>query len=279
MKWRMILILILTIVGVSALLMAQDLGEAARKERERQAKIKTPSRVITNTDISTTRPPEKSAPGTSVGAAASSTSGTVLDREGHDERYWSEQFLSARQKIADLEAQQQFLESRLKSYRDNLLIHSDVYDREHLYPPLIASGTEQLEKTKKDLADAQAALDNLTAQLARSGAPMRWADSTLAEQPISPEHPTRDFYLDQLKRLDDRYEELEQPYKVERFRLVNRRDPEKNDSLNVDISKLGLGMDPTLPELDAKIKELEEQHQQERADLIQKAQKAGFSIP
>ncbi len=277
MKLRRILPIAILLCMIAPL-RAQDLAAAARKERERQAQVKNPPRVITNSDLTSGRPVgvvSSNAPAASKSAGADHR----VDRNGHDELYWSEKFVAARQRIAQLKEKQAFLESQLKEYRSNLLSRSDVYDREHLYPPLIDADSKELDKTKKELAEAQSALDDLYQQLRESGAPAEWADSTLAEKNTPPEHPTREYFVDQLKQLDDYYESLEKPYRVERFRLVKRRDPNQNESLHIDTSKLGLGADPSLPQLDQKIQELEQQHQQARADLIQQAGAAGFTIP
>ena len=268
----------LVLMTLAPCALAQDLSQAARTERERQAKIKNPPRVITNADVGAARLPVQSQSSAQTSAAKSSA-GHPVDREGHDELYWSGKFLAAKQRISDLEDKQSFLESQIKSYHDNLLSRSDVYDREHLYPPLIEDDTKELDKTKQDITAARAALDDLYAQLRNSGAPAEWADSTLAEHPTPPEHPTRQYFLDQLKQLDDRFDALEEPYRVERFRLVNRRNPNKGESLHIDTSKLGLGTDPSLPLLDAKIAALEQQRQRARSDVIEQARAAGFYIP
>lgn len=263
------------LLGTLALpIVAQDLGEVARKERERQAAMKQKAKVYTNAEVSTHHPPESAASERS----ALRTDEKAADQSGHDERYWSEKFLAAKQRLADAQDKQTRLEQQIKDYSYRLLNQSDVYDREHLYPPLIDADQKALEANKREIAAAQAALDDLYDQLRKSGAPLTWADSTVGEQPPVPEKPTREYYEELLKRLDDKYDAMARPYEEERFRLVNRRDPGKNESLAIDTGSLGRGADPSIPQLDAKVKEIEDSHQKARQDLILQARRAGFNI-
>jgi hypothetical protein len=273
-----VLCFILCFFVFAAVLVAQDLKEAARKERERQAAIKNPSKVITNDDIATSKTSSKEESGAKTDQSPT-TEEHVVDRDGHDERYWSGKFLAAKKRIADAEQQQTALEERIRDYSFKLLTRSDVYDREHLYPPLIELAKQDLEKNKKEQEDAKTALDDLYAALRNAGGPRAWAYSTLAEQKTPPEHPDRQYYLDRLKQLDDEYDAQEQPYKAERFRLINRRSPDKDDKLDMKTQNYGLGLDPSVPTLNDKINELEQKHQQARADLIREARRAGFTIP
>jgi hypothetical protein len=262
---------------VPGLLAAQDLGEAAKKELARQAAVKNPAKVITNDDLGVKGSPSPT-PSSPKEESPSATVHEILDKLGHNERYWSERFLAARKRITDAEQKLEMLETRIKEYNDRLLTRSDVYDREHLYPGLIALSTKDLEDTKKELADAKLALEALRRSLRDSGGPAEWADSQVAAQPEMPEHPTSEDYLKQLKAVDDQYEEMARPYKMERFQLVNRRAPTKDESLQIDISRLGLGADPSLPSLDEKIGEIETKHQQARNEIISQARRNGFNI-
>ncbi|MDD5541550.1 MAG: hypothetical protein PHX83_00070 [Acidobacteriia bacterium] len=264
--------LLLTILALP--IAAQDLGEVARKERARQAAIQQKSKVYTNSDIATTRPAESVV----TPKEAAPTAGAILDREGHDERYWSEKFLAAKQKLSDALATKTRLEQEIKDYSYRLLNQTDVYDREHLYGPLIYEHQQALDKNKKDIAAAQAELDDLYVQLRQAGAPASWADSRLAEQPPAPEQPTREYYAELLKHLDAKYDAMARPYLEERFRLINRRAPAAGEPLAIDTGKLGLGIDPSIPQLDAQIKEVEDAHQKAREELLLQARRAGFNL-
>jgi len=273
MKLRF-LIAPLLLIACAATVVAQDLGEAARKERERQAAIKQKPKVYTNADVATFHPSEPSSPE----KTAAKPDEKVADHEGHDERYWSEKFLAARRRLSDAQEKESRLAGQIKDYSYRLLNQTDVYDREHLYPPLIQEHQQELDKNKQEIADAQAALDSLYDQLRKAGAPASWADSKLAETPPAPASPTREYYEEQLKRLDEKYDAMAHPYREERFRLINRHIPAKDEPLDVDTSSLGIGIDPSIPQLDAKIKEIEDSHQEARRNLILQAQRAGFNI-
>jgi hypothetical protein len=278
MKLKHVLFLISCLFCLATLLLAQeDLGEVARKERERQAAIKQKSRVFTNQDVVTKRPPEPAQP-PSVEPATPATEKGPVDSQGHGERYWSEKFIAAKKRVADAEQRQKDLESQLRDYNYRLLNQTDVYDREHLYMPLIDQAKKDLEKNKQEQEDAKAALDDLYTELGKSKAPRGWADSTLATHEVPPENPTIEYYQEQLKKLDDEYEAKAQPLKVQRFQLINRRLPTDKDSLDAGNQNYGLGSDPSLPQLDARIKEIEQKHQEAREAFLQKASAAGFSL-
>lgn len=258
--------------------LAQDLGEAARKERERQAALKQKGRVYTNADIASSHLPgtkQKEEPG----SKKSTANDRRVDSKGHDEQYWSEKFLAAKKRVADAEEKQAFIESRLKDYNYKLQNQTDVYDREHLYFALIQEAKEEQIKNSKELADAKAALDDLYREFRESGAPLAWAESTRAQQSMPSERPTREYFLKRLQDLDDRYEDMERPYKEERFRLMNRRQPTAKDTLDAKEQNYALGLDPSIKTLDEKINEIEKKHQQARTELISQAQVAGFTIP
>lgn len=282
---------ILVFFILASTLMAQDLGEAARKERERQAAIKQKVRVYTNADIATSHPedkpstvasekPQKTKKSKQKTAAESSTADNPaeVDQDGHDEKYWSEKFIAAKKRVSDLEKQQTELQDRIKDYSLKLQLQSDVYDREHLYIPLIEQAKQNLEKNKNEQADAKTALDDLYTALRKAGGPPSWADSKLAEQETPPEHPDLEYFTKKLKELEDQYDEMERPYKVERFRLIHRREPEKNDSLNMRQENYGPGLDPSIATLDSKINELEKKRQAARERLILQARRAGVDI-
>lgn len=277
MRYRRLVITILFLFFTS-LLLGQDVKEAARKERERQAALKQKARVYTNSDVATQRPPEdqKKSAETSTPAGGEQK---ILDNGGHDEKYWSDKFIAAKKRVAAAQQEQVDLEARLKDYFFKLETQSNVYDREHLYIPLIEEAKQAREKNKKELEDAKNALDNLYTALRKSDAPRAWADSKPAEQPsLAPDHPDQESFEKQLKKVDEEYEALERPYKNERFRLVYRRNPDKADSLDMKPENYGPGLDPGIATLDAKINELEEKRQQARAEVIRQARRAGVEI-
>lgn len=277
MKLQRPVLAILFLLSTS-LLLGQDVKEAARKERERQAALKQKSHVYTNADVATQRPPEDQKKSSDAATPAGGEQ-KILDNDGHDEKYWSEKFIAAKKRLAATEQEQVDLEARLKDYTFKLETQSNVYDREHLYIPLIEEAKQEREKNKKELEDAKTALDNLYTALRKSGGPRVWADSKLAEQAApSPDHPDPEYFQKQLKKVDEEYEALERPYKAERFRLINRRNPDKTDNLNMKAENYGPGLDPGIATLDAKINELEEKRLQASAEVIRQARRARIEI-
>ena len=89
MKLKHILLIVSCLFCLTTLLLAQeDLGEVARKERERQAALKQKARVFTNQDVVTKRPDQTQPP--SAEASKSASEQEPVDSQGHGEKYWSE---------------------------------------------------------------------------------------------------------------------------------------------------------------------------------------------
>ena len=152
-----------------------------------------------------------------------------------------------------------------------------VFDREGLYLPLIAKTKEKIEKNKRDLAASEAELEDLRAELRRSGKPMSWADSQLALQPENKggkAEPAKvkdqKYWTEQLAAIDKRYNALIAPLEEQRFQLIHRRPSAEGES-TAPTEKLGMGVPPGVIDIDVQVKELNQKREQERAALIEKA--------
>lgn len=290
------LIVIIVFLGVCVLpgtSRSQSLADVARQEKEKREKQKVPAKVYTNEDLEKYGPPSSpsaksvvpSGDATVVRPTASpktergEAKGETEDRSS--ERYWSKRFIEAKAKLQTARNRQEALQAKLNDYNLKLLRQSDVYDREHLYMPLIAQTQDEIAKNKSEIAAAESELETLRDELRKSGNPASWEDSQLALQPASatanPQGPVvkdQKYWEEQLAQIDKRYEELIAPLNEERFQLVNRRTPREGDA-NPSISSTAIGLPPRVVDIDIQIKELNQKRQQEKDKLIQEATQQG----
>jgi hypothetical protein len=272
---------------------SQSLADVARQEKEKREKQKVASKVYTNEDLQKydhlsspeeTRPSPESAPTAVIPATPSSPGQGETKRETDNpssERYWSKQFIEAKAKLQAAKSRQEVLAGKLRDYNLRLLIQSDVYDREHLYQPLIGQTQNEIAKNKSEIAAAESDLEILRDELRKSGNPASWENSQLALQPEAgsskPQAPkARDqkYWQDQLSLIDKRYDDLVAPLNAERFQLIVRRDFQKGDTSPV-ISSTVPGLPPEAITIDNQIKELNQKRQQEKDKLVEEAVRQG----
>jgi hypothetical protein len=270
---------------------AQSLADVARQERSKRQIKKAPSKVFTNEDLlqyeasqespsqqAEATPPESSAP------AARPESPSV---NGTEERAWSKRFINAKAKLQEVKNQGEALAAKLNDLNLKLMranpeaSQSDVFDREHLYLPLIAQTKEKIEQNKTDTATAEHELEDLRDELRKSGQPASWADSKLALQPQSGPAKTESvkvkdqkYWQEQLAVIDKRYQALTAPLEEERFQLINRRPSAEGESTS-PTGQFGMGLPPRVIDIDVQIKELNKKRDQEKAAVVDQAVREG----
>jgi hypothetical protein len=197
------------------------------------------------------------------------------------ERLWSKRFIEAKAKLQLARDSQTALQTKLNELNLKLMQQSDVYDREHLYAPLIAQTATQLAKSKEEVAAAEKSLEDLREELRKSGQPVSWQDSQLAlkseEVPGKSQGPqTKDqkYWQEQLALIDKRYEQLITPLNEERFQLVSRRTLREGETAPA-VTGPGMGLDPRAIDIDIQIKELNQKRQQEKNALVEDAVRQG----
>ena len=268
---------------------AQSLADLARQEKEKREKQKADAKVFTNADLEKYGPsiPTEQNPGTPGSEEVTSTtttsrpSGPETSEMSSQERMWSKRFIEAKAKLQTAKDQQTMLQAKLNDFNLRLMQQSDVYDREHLYAPLISQTQEQLAKCKEEVATAEKALEDLREELRKSGKPVAWQDSLLAlkseEQPSKSQSPqTRDqkYWQEQLASIDKRYDELIAPLNIERFQLVNRRILREGETAPA-VNTPGMGLPPRVIDIDIQIKELNQKRLQEKNALVENAVRQG----
>jgi hypothetical protein len=280
-------ILCLLILNNSLLSRAQSLADLAKSEREKREKQKLPSKTYTNEDlgkyeIESHIPPAADAPAAQPDSPRSAKSksepGSSKDEE---ERVWSKRFIEAKTKLQEAKSRQESLQAKLNDLNLKLMRQADVYDREHLYGPLIAQTREELEKNRNEISAAESTLEELREELRKSGRPISWENSQLALQPISesknadaPKLRDQKYWQDQLTALDKRFGALRAPLENERFQLIYRRPPKEGEANSPAIGS-GMGLPPRVIDIDVQLTELNQKHQQEKNALIDQAIREG----
>jgi len=286
-RWVVLVLAFLTTMPAIAS-SAQSLADVARQERTKRQNKKEPSKVFTNDDLrqyenSQESPSQVSPPESSTPAARSESLGS----NDAEERAWSKRFINAKAKLQEAKNQGEALTVRLNDLNLKLMranagaSQSEVFDREHLYLPLIAQTKEKIEQNKTDIATAERELEDLRDELRKSGQPASWADSQLALQPQSGAAKTeaakvkdQKYWQEQLALIDKRYQALTAPLEEERFQLINRRPAAEGESTS-PTGQLGMGLPPRVIDIDVQIKELNKKRDQEKAALVDQAVREG----
>jgi hypothetical protein len=266
---------------------AQSLADAARQERARRQNQKSSSKVFTNEDLGRYEEQEAPSGPSTAEPAATATRPEGFGSSDADERAWSKRFIEAKAKVQQAQSQGEALQAKLNDLNLKLMGAdpqaggTEVFDREHLYLPLIAQTKEKIEKNKSELASAEAELEDLRDELRKSGKPISWAESQLALQPENKggkAEPAKvkdqKYWMEQLGVIDKRYNALIAPLQEERFQLINRRPSAEGES-TASPNTLGMGVPPRVIDIDVQIKELNQKQDQEKAALIDKAVREG----
>jgi hypothetical protein len=268
---------------------AQSLADAARQERARRQSKESSSKVFTNDDLGRYQETESPSSQATVEAVQSPETATTSSQPGGvgsseaDERAWSKRFIDAKAKVQQAKSQGEALQAKLNDLNLKLMRAgpqaggTEVFDREHLYLPLIAQTKEKIEKNKGELAGTETELEDLREELRKSGKPISWAESQLALQPENkggkaepPKVKDQKYWMEQQGVIDKRYNALIAPLEEERFQLINRRPSAEGES-TASASALGMGVPPRVIDIDVQIKELSQKRDQEKAALIDQA--------
>ena len=291
---KSLLLTFLIIFVLPGIICSQNLADLARKEREKRERLKNPVKLYTNEDLekyghfsapeaAPTAPSSGSAEAAPAATARVEKSDSKAEPEGpSSERYWSKRFIEVKAKLQAATNRQQALQAKLNDYNLKLMNQSDVYDREHLYMPLIAQTQDDIAKNKSDIAGAESELEELRSDLRKSGNPASWEDSQLALQPAGdtgrpPQQPKvkdQKYWQEQLTQIDKRYDELIAPLNEERFQLLNRRTPREGEA-NPSVGSTAIGLPPRVVDIDIQIKELNQRRQGEKNNLIDDAVRQG----
>lgn len=266
---------------------AQSLADLARQEKERQAQQKKATKVYTNDDLGSASTSAGTAASTDVNegeapaSAADSSAASAPEKKKEDpERVWSKKFMDANAKVQAAKDKSVALQNKLRDLNQQTMLRDDVYDGTREYFDLMAQTRQEMAKNDGDLKEAEAALEDLQEQLRKSGDPIGWQYSLKAATPdpdsVEPQKAvTKDeqYWDNQLSAIDKKYDALIKPLEEERFQLVNRRAPGKEESTAP--APLGMGAMPRINDIDNEIRDLNQKRAQEKSGLIDQAIREG----
>jgi Txe/YoeB family toxin of Txe-Axe toxin-antitoxin module len=257
----------------------QDLEEAARRERERRAELRSSSRVYTNEDFNKSKPGQEGRAGPQNVLAQPARqevelAGEYVKLPEQDETVWSRRFSAARARLQEAEDHEKHLKDRLNEL-------SYGCGPETFFDPYYFSYTRQkLEENQKALVAARQGLADLEEALRRSGNPASWerskleADTSHAVPQEQPEAKDQDYWREQLKLIDKKYVTLMRSLEAELFEMVHRRPPLPGEDLTIT-GALGICVPHFVIDIDSRIKGLRENREREKIALMEHALREG----
>jgi hypothetical protein len=175
------IILLCEVMTLACNASAQSIADLARQERDRKGAVA--NKTYTNADVgqasvtgitAVTTAGTSSAVTTATGSATAKSSGAT-DNKGRDEKYWREQFATAREELKGAEDQIRILEAKVGMSNLQMLGQSDLYNREGRLQAEIAATNTQIAAARQEAAKARQKIAALEEDLRRSGAPAGWA--------------------------------------------------------------------------------------------------------
>ena len=156
-----------------ALVSAQSLADAARKERERQKAVQ---KEVKN-------PVTFKEQGAAVTSTATTSSTAVeankplelKDNKGNDEKYWRKLFDKARTDLKQAEDQVQLLNNKANNLTTAILTRSDIYNRENVLGAEATKNQKELDDAQKKVDEAKQKIADLEEDLRKAGGPAGWA--------------------------------------------------------------------------------------------------------
>ncbi len=172
----------------------QSLAELAEKEKARRQEIRDESKVITNaeagkystgpvTTVSLPSPPAANAESEAAKHASETRAAAdqvapdePVDFEGRPESFWRKTMADARQKVKDLENEQNVLTLKQADLQFRFFREDDGYKREGIQRDIQKAYYEQ-DLNKENLTKAKEALEDLEKEARKSGALPGWIES------------------------------------------------------------------------------------------------------
>jgi hypothetical protein len=173
MKHLWTFILIIPMVAQDCL--AQSIAEAARQERERQKAAQSKVVITSNVKISSAPPSVSTSAAAQTASPALAKPVEITDNKGRNEKYWRSAFQQARDELKRAEGRVQLLDLRLKDLNTQLLLHTEIYNREYRLGPEITAAQKELDEARKEVEEAGKKIAGLEEELRRSGGLPGWA--------------------------------------------------------------------------------------------------------
>lgn len=172
------------------------LVEAARREKERRASAAPPAVKLDNKNLGTfgadqkltVASPENVTPARDGGVAADETKALSPTGRGADEAYWREGVRGIRERWADAVADVDRLESESADLRRQFYAEDDPYVRDEQVKPEWDRVLGELDRARREAAQAPRDLDAFLDEGRRAGALPGWLREGIELEPdVSPE--------------------------------------------------------------------------------------------
>ncbi len=177
---KMLIPLFLLCLGIPAVA-GQTLADLAKEERERRANSKPKVRVLSNKSVESF---QKGSVSTGVYGEATQGEKKESQAEGQDgekekpapekdERYWREEFKKAGEEVKAADNKSTLAQLQLNQLWNEFYREDDGFFRETIMKKITDKNSE-IEKLKKDLEEAQKALDKLNKEARQNNVPPGW---------------------------------------------------------------------------------------------------------
>jgi hypothetical protein len=161
------------LVGASAPLLAQSLGDVARKEEERRHTVKKPGKVYTNKDLGSVEPgppappPDASKPPPATAAAEKEKTPVK------DQAYWGGRVKALQAQIASDQTLADAMQDRISSLTADFAARDDPAQRAVINTNR-QKAVAELDRLKLAVQNGKKALADLQEEARRAGVPAGW---------------------------------------------------------------------------------------------------------
>jgi hypothetical protein len=164
------------LVGASAPLLAQSLGDVARKEEERRQTVKKPGKVYTNKDLGNVEPGPPAPPPDASKPPPASADAKPAEKDktpAKDQAYWGGRVKALQAQIASNQTLADAMQDRISSLTADFAARDDPAQR-----AVINSNRQkavaELERLKLAVQSDKKALADLQEEARRAGVPAGW---------------------------------------------------------------------------------------------------------
>jgi hypothetical protein len=179
---RFLVLVAIALLGVTApRLVAQSLGEVAKKEEERRKGVKAPSKVLTNKDLNapppSSAPPPAAAPAPTADAkdaAKDKDAKDTKDKEpAKDEAYWRGRLKTLQDALDRNQTYSEALQTRINALNTDFVNRDDPAQRATIANDR-QRATAELNRLKDQIQQDKKAIADLQEEARRAGVPPGW---------------------------------------------------------------------------------------------------------
>ncbi|MGH9348159.1 MAG: hypothetical protein ACRD26_12950 [Vicinamibacterales bacterium] len=176
MQHAVIVVVAALMAGSASSLVAQSLGEVAKKEEARRKGVTRPGKVYTNESLGgpgDTAPAPSAAAAVPVPAAQPTPTPGAPDEERKDENYWRGRITQAREALDRAKTFQEALQSRINALTADFTARDDPAQRAVLSNNR-QKAIAELDRVTKEIADYEQAIRDIEEEARKAGVPPGW---------------------------------------------------------------------------------------------------------